>query len=182
MKQYLRFKNKIRLLPTLLGIAIVLFPALSSSDDKMVTVMKDLDFSKLHFVVYAQPEFRAILQARGREKLKQAGIYKGESTRPSNMSLVLNLRTYPTDEMPEMGKGCAGKVIFQPHITFMEPVIIPRNQLQIEWTNTWGVEQAAVVRDPVPIEELERTLDEYLDQFIMAYKMGNPGKKQPPVN
>jgi len=162
---------KFKLLIIFLSLSILLLLQTETTIGKIEnTTVTNLDFRDVAFSVRTQSEYFSRLNTRGIERLKKAGIYKRKSDQPT-LSLILDLTMRPMDDM-----GCPGKVLYEPRLALVEKVTIPRNELST-WADTWSLQQAASVREPVRIEELERTVDEYLDQFIMAYKMGNPGKE-----
>lgn len=130
----------------------------------------NLDFSQVQFVVKAPPEFYQRLHARAIKKLRDAGIYKADPVAP-RATLRLTLYPRPVDVR------CQGKLLYEPSLALVEEVVTKRNPDMNIWADTWLLTKPAHLIDPMPIEKIESDLDEFLNQFIGAYKMGNRSKK-----
>lgn len=131
----------------------------------------NLKFTEVLFSVQTQKEYYDRLYSRAMKRLAQAGIYKADPSTPQ-ATLKLTLDPQPLRNL------CDGKVLYARSLSLTEKVIIKRIPTLEIWGETWQLIQAPQVSDPVSIEQLEHDLDEYLDQFIIAYKMGNNSSKK----
>jgi hypothetical protein len=160
------------------SMVVVLTVSVAYADDKegvhridlTRTTVTKLDFSQVGFSVVTQTELHKRLYTRAIERLRKAGIYKSD---PSKTIATLSLKLNPEP----LGKSCPGKVLYEPSLWLTELVIIKRNTELQTWATTWLMTAPPRVTDPMSIEQLENDLDTYLEQFIIAYKMGNPAQK-----
>jgi hypothetical protein len=135
------------------------------------TTVTNLDFNQVQFAVFAPPEFHKRLHDRAIDRLRKAGIYKADPISPiATLKLNLNPR--------QLNMPCPGKLMYEPVLALVEKVVIKRNPEIEVWADTWLLTQAPhLITEPVKIDRLEKDLDEYIAQFIIAYKMGNQSKK-----
>jgi hypothetical protein len=134
-----------------------------------VGTTRDLDLSRVRFVIVASPGARARLQDRAIELFVKAGLPRpapAESTVPSIATLTLSLDPSP------IGSTCPGQVLYAPALTLTEPVTIPRNGALLN-DSSWIMRPAPQVRKPVEIAQLETDLDGFIRQFIADYRTAN---------
>jgi hypothetical protein len=142
--------------------------------DKMIPTVSGLDFDKVSFSIDTVPEFTDQLYARALKQLMNAGLYRGEkkgSSSEKTASLILRLDPIPIE-------NCPGRFMYVSKLELWETVIPERNSKITVQSVTWsyGLSIPTIIYD-VPFEQLQADLDRYLFEFIRAYKMGNPGKR-----
>ncbi len=142
----------------------------------LIPTVSKLDIGKVAFFLRTKPEFHERLHARALDKLTKSGLYPIGSRKSAPgpprepiATLTLTLKPEPLDEI------CPGKVLYETKLVLEEHVVIERNPeirlLSITWS--YAASRPAI-RGPVTIEELETDLHQFLQEFIIAYKMGNP--------
>jgi len=72
--------------------------------------------------------------------------------------------------------ACPEHVLYSPSLALTEPVIIPRNSTVMN-DITWLAHTGAQVRRSVTIADLERDLEEFINQFIADYRATHGGAR-----
>lgn len=133
--------------------------------------LEELDLNRVQLVISAPPDVTSLLARRATAIFTKAGLPLIQSDRPHIpfiATLTLNLTPQSSADT------CPGHLFYAPSLALTEPVIIPRNSVIITDT-TWLAHTGTQVRTPVAVEELERDLDGFIDQFIADYRAANPG-------
>ncbi|MDC4225453.1 MAG: hypothetical protein MPW14_19335 [Candidatus Manganitrophus sp.] len=148
--------------------------AIAKEGRVLTPTVAELDFDTVRFNVDTQPEFRERLYERGIELLEKSGLYKNDHQREAKEKvaiLILTLNPFPLKEKSP------GKVMYIRKIELIERVSIVRNPKITIPRSTWTYEDPIPsIRDTITIEQLETDLDQFLSEFIRAYKLGNPNK------
>ena len=130
-----------------------------------------LDIRQVALVVVTKPEYTKRLHERAAKKFKEAGLKIGEhleSSREPAATLVLTLEPNSLESI------CPGKFLYDRKLEIEEYVIPERNDKLRVRALTWSLIGGPTVTGDLTIEQLETDLDEYIYQFIIAYKFGNP--------
>jgi hypothetical protein len=143
--------------------------------EKLVPTVTKLDFDKIRLLVDTQPQYIEQLMSLGVRKLTGAGLYTKSRDTVSRseeigfLKLILN-------PIP-LGVECQEKVMYETRLELWEDVSPLRNQELRLQAVTWsyGISHP-IMKDQVPLEQLESDLDQFLTEFIRAYRMGNPAK------
>lgn len=134
-----------------------------------------LDLNRVQFVVSAPPEFTLRLSQHARSLFTKAGLPLPDPEghdRPFIATLTLTLAPQ------SLGEGCTGHLLYDPSLTLTEPVRIPRNSVIMDDV-TWLAHTGAQVRTSVTIDDLDRDLEVFIDQFIADYRATHGGARSP---
>lgn len=138
-----------------------------------VQTTEGLDLNRVRFAISAPPEFTSQLVQRATALFAEAGLPPLRSDSPPMpfiATLTLTLRPQP------LADTCPGHVLYAPSLRLTEPVLIPRNSVIIH-DITWLAHSGSQVRRSVTIADLERDLEEFLNQFITDYRATNGGAR-----
>lgn len=136
-----------------------------------VQATEGLDLNRVRFAISAPPEFISQLVQRVTALFAEAGLPPLRSDSPPTpfiATLTLTLTPQPLSD------ACPGHVLYSPSLALTEPVIIPRNSAVINDV-TWLAHTGAQVRRSVTVTDLERDLEEFINQFIADYRTTNGG-------
>lgn len=154
-----------------LAVFVLLTFAYSIDVKGEVPTVAKLNFSQVHFYVRTQPDLEKRLTTRALARFQKAGLTPADPGNKSSRviaTLILTLDPRP------LGPICPGKVMYDNRLQLFEDVVLARNsEMNVEaitWSLAPGVPSIA---NPMPIEQVEQDLDKYIDQFIVAYKLGN---------
>ena len=140
--------------------------------EPMIPTITGLDFAKVRIVVFAAYAFIDKLQERAEKRLEAELGPRDMNAEPVG-SLIINLNCKP--------RVIAGHEIFQcqSNLEFKERVIPVRNVKMppesriVAPATTWAYYAPMPdIRESISIEELEADLDECIEEFIRAYKLG----------
>jgi hypothetical protein len=140
-----------------------------------VQTTEGLDLNRVRFAISAPPEFTAQLARRATALFANAGLppLQADSPRiPSIATLTLTLDPQP------LRSDCPGHLLYAPSLALTEPVLIPRNLVTMD-NVTWLAHTGTQVRKSVTIADLERDLEEFINQFIADYRAANAGSRSP---
>ena len=132
-----------------------------------------LDLDRVQFVVSAPQEFTSRLSQYARSLFAKAGIPLPDSEgqdRPLIATLTLTLDPQP------LRNSCPAHFLYAPSLALTEPVLIPRNSVIMN-NVTWLAHTGTQVRRSVTIADLERDLEEFINQFIADYRATNGGPR-----
>jgi hypothetical protein len=136
-----------------------------------VQTTQGLDLGRVRFVISAPQAFTSQLSGRAATLFAEAGLPLPNSNGPDRQfiaTLTLTLSPQP------LSAACPGHVLYAPSLALTEPVIIPRNSAVIHDV-TWLAHTGAQVRKSVTISDLERDVEEFINQFIADYRSANAG-------
>lgn len=162
-------------------VALSLLIGFSLPDEGMaatsayVQTTEGLDLNRVQFVISAPPEFTSRLSQRATALFAKAGLPPLRSD-SSPMPFIATL-TLTLDPQP-LRNSCPEHILYAPSLALAEPVIIPRNSVIMN-NVTWLAHTGAQVRKSVTIADLERDLEEFIDQFIGDYRAANTGSHSP---
>lgn len=142
----------------------------SAKSEGAIPTTEKLDLRGVNFAVSAESQFRDRFYSRATKQLEELGPLWTESepkTKPS-AALRLDLNPESLDEL------CPGMVWYAPSLALIEDVMVDRSG-QLIPNSTWSSKQAAAIRKPPTIEEIEKDLDGFIHRFVTNYKLGNPG-------
>ena len=169
------------MLAMLSGVALSLLIGFSLPDKGMAATsayaqtIEGLDLDQVQFVISAPQEFTSRLSQHARSLFTKAGLPLPDPEghdRPFIATLTLTLAPQ------SLGEGCTGHLLYDPSLTLTEPVRIPRNSVIMDDV-TWLAHTGAQVRKSVTIADLERDLEEFINQFIADYRAANAGSRSP---
>ena len=139
--------------------------------DWMIPTIAGLDFTKVSFLLFVPREFRDRLRKRAEKQLEAELGPRDMNAEPVG-SLILKLNCKPSVIADHEIFQCNSKLEFE------ERVVAVRN-LEMEgnrpwaWATTWAYHATlSEIRETISIEELEADLDECIEEFIRAYKLG----------
>lgn len=156
-----------------LSLTEVIVTAGEMSPERRIPTTWKLDIKKVELAVSTKPEYTKRLQERAAKKFKEAGLNIGEDLKSNHAPpATLRLTLLPNS----LETICSGKVLYDRKLEIVEDVFPERNDELRMRVSTWSLIGGPYVTDEVTIEKLEVDLDEYIHQFIIAYKFGNPGK------
>ncbi len=167
------------MLAMLSGVALSLLIGFSLPDKGMAATsayaqtIEGLDLDRVQFVISAPQEFTSRLSLHARSLLAKAGLRLSDSEsqdRPSIATLALTLDPQP------LRSDCPGNLRYAPSLALTEPVLIPRNSVIMN-NVTWLAHTGTQVRKSVTIADLERDLEEFINQFIADYRAVNAGSR-----
>ena len=146
--------------------------------DWMIPTTTGLDFAKVRFIVSAPEEFVDRLQERA-EKQLEAEL----GPRDMNAESVGTLRLDFSCE-PEVIAGhgilqCRRELRLEERVIPVRNVNKPQGRRPQPWATTWLYHSPMPdIRESISIEELEAEADKFIEQFIIAYKLGQWWKKK----
>ena len=138
-----------------------------------VQTTEGLDLNQVRFAISAPPEFIPKLVQRATALFAETGLplrASDSQDEPFIAALTLTLSPQPLSDT------CHGYVLYSPSLALTEPVLIPRNSVIIHDV-TWLAHTSAQVRRSVTIADLERDLEDFLNQFIADYRATNGGAR-----
>ena len=146
--------------------------------DWMIPTITGLDFAKVSFVVSAPREFQDRLQERA-EKQLEAELGPRDMNAEPVATLTLDL-----DCRPEVIAGhgilqCRREFRLEERVIPVRNVNKPPGRRPQPWATTWlYYVPMPDIRESISIEELEAEADKFIEQFIIAYKLGRWWEKK----
>ena len=159
-------------LPFVLGTFLLPDRGIAASSPYVQTT-EGLDLNRVRFVISAPPEFTSRLAQRVTALFAEAGLPPLRSDSPPTPFIATLTLTLSPQHLSD---ACPEHVLYSPSLALTEPVIIPRNSAVIN-DITWLAHTGAQVRRSVTIADLERDLEEFINQFIADYRATHGGAR-----
>ena len=154
------------------------YAELRPSVDWMIPTTTGLDFAKVSFIVYAPEEFRDRLQERA-EKQLEAELGPRDMNAESVATLTLDLDCRPEVIADHGILQCRRELRLEERVIPVRNVNKPQGRRPQPWATTWLYHSRMPdIRESISLEELEAEADKFIEQFIIAYKLGQWWEKK----
>lgn len=146
--------------------------------DWMIPTITGLDFAKVRFLVYAPREFRDRLRERA-EKQLEAELGPRDMNAESVGTLTLDLDCRPEVIADHGILQCRRELRLEERVIPVRNLNKPPGRRPRPWATTWLYHTPMTeLRESISLEELEDHADKFIEQFIIAYKLGQWWEKK----